>query len=644
MVCRYRCSRASCAAVSKSHVGLDTHLVHSRLLMCKPRIPFLEFSTTSSGLCNQKNPLANLPTGTPLSTSPPVNLWKSRLQQTPRFSVNKLTNMGNNPSKNDPLPNILNKKSSGTMSEPVAGEIDSEETSLSALSRPTGNGSNPLTKPLAHLSLNDTQAPDLESKSRPTSIPTKSAPRRRSSYASDLDIDVSSAAALSYGGQNHSQGSPTKWRISPNSLTGNFYGSSAESQRSDNLSVSPLFTASERDNSLVLSVYSVPNSPNNGKGSVNSFMPPTDGSLDPIVESSTESTPEPKVLANNAIPKSSYLKATKKDKSPDSSVSLSPPLIPQSKKLDFDIDSIIDRLLCAGRPGPRKSSRKSKDKLPMTSQEIKSVLSKSRSIFLDQPTLLKLSPPVKIVGDIHGQFYDLIRIFDSCGYPPYTNYLFLGDYVDRGYKSLESILLLLCYKIKYPENFFMLRGNHESANITKIYGFYDECKRRLPVISGSHKLWKNFIDVFNSLPIAATINDKIFCIHGGLSPDLLSLKQIEQIQRPTDIPDKGLLADLLWSDPDPLIRSFSLHNWPKNDRGVSYCFGKKHVDYFLSNFNMDLIVRGHMVVEDGYEFFNKRKLVTVFLAPNYCGDFKNYGAIMSVDKTLCCSFELLKPQ
>lgn len=190
----------------------------------------------------------------------------------------------------------------------------------------------------------------------------------------------------------------------------------------------------------------------------------------------------------------------------------------------------------------------------------------------------------------------------------------------------------------------MLRGNHESANITKIYGFYDECKRRLPSISGNHKLWKTFVDVFNALPIAATINDKIFCIHGGLSPDLVDLKQIENIKRPTDIPDNGLLADLLWSDPDPLIKNFSPTNWPKNDRGVSYCFGKKHVDYFCLKFKMDLIVRGHMVVEDGYEFFDKRKLVTVFLAPNYCGEFDNYGAIMSVDKSLCCSFELIKPQ
>lgn len=323
-----------------------------------------------------------------------------------------------------------------------------------------------------------------------------------------------------------------------------------------------------------------------------------------------------------------------------------PPLVPTSRKLDIDIDSVIDRLVdVASKKQPSQlQMRRGKDKLPVTHQEMKYILAKLRQIFLDQPTLLQLSPPVKIVGDIHGQFHDLIRIFNSCGYPPQTNYLFLGDYVDRGYKSLELILLLLCFKIKYPENFFMLRGNHELANITKIYGFYDECKRRLPPISGNHKLWKSFIDVFNSLPIGATINNKIFCIHGGLSPDLHDLAQIEQIKRPTDIPDKGLLADLLWLDPDPQIKNYNSTTWPKNDRGVSYCFGKRHVDQFCQQFKMDLIVRGHMVVEDGYEFFNKRKLVTVFSAPNYCGEFNNFGAVMSVDKNLYCLFELIKPQ
>lgn len=139
-------------------------------------------------------------------------------------------------------------------------------------------------------------------------------------------------------------------------------------------------------------------------------------------------------------------------------------------------------------------------------------------------------PPQQICGDIHGQYYDLLRLFEYGGFPPEANYLFLGDYVDRGKQSLETICLLLAYKIKYPENFFILRGNHECASINRIYGFYDECKRRYNI-----KLWKTFTDCFNCLPIAAIIDEKIFTMHGGLSPDLNSMEQIRRVMRPTDV-------------------------------------------------------------------------------------------------------------
>lgn len=336
-----------------------------------------------------------------------------------------------------------------------------------------------------------------------------------------------------------------------------------------------------------------------------------------------------------------------------------------------DIDAIIKRLVEAGL------SKKTPKKFPLSSSDIKFVCSKAREIFMSQPMLLELAAPVKIAGDIHGQFHDLLRIFKMCGFPPHANYLFMGDYVDRGKQSLETIVLLFCLKIKFPENFFLLRGNHESAGITRMYGFYDECKRR-----SSIKTWKNMVDVFNTMPVAATIAGKIFCVHGGLSPSLTDLNKIKMIQRPTDIPDEGLLTDLLWSDPQisgstegyilagnqrvsssstsSLSSFFSSHSapspphiqsllashhgdWSENDRGVSYCFSKKVVNKFCERFNLDLIVRGHMVVEQGYEFYAKRKLVTVFSAPNYCGEFDNWGAVMNVNKKLMCSFELLKP-
>ncbi|QUC18437.1 uncharacterized protein UV8b_02678 [Ustilaginoidea virens] len=294
---------------------------------------------------------------------------------------------------------------------------------------------------------------------------------------------------------------------------------------------------------------------------------------------------------------------------------------------DMDLDDYIKRLLDAGYAGKVTKS------VCLKNAEIVAICQRAREVLLSQPALLELDAPVKIVGDVHGQYTDLIRMFEMCGFPPMANYLFLGDYVDRGKQSLETILLLLCYKLKFPENFFLLRGNHECANVTRVYGFYDECKRRCNV-----KIWKTFIDCFNTLPIAAIVAGKIFCVHGGLSPALSHMDDIRNIARPTDVPDFGLLNDLLWADPADMEQ-----DWEANERGVSYCFGKRVITDFLAVHDFDLICRAHMVVEDGYEFFNDRVLVTVFSAPNYCGEFDNWGAVMSVSSELLCSFELLKP-
>ncbi|ETW40300.1 serine/threonine-protein phosphatase PP1-beta [Plasmodium falciparum NF135/5.C10] len=196
--------------------------------------------------------------------------------------------------------------------------------------------------------------------------------------------------------------------------------------------------------------------------------------------------------------------------------------------LEIDIDNVISKLIEVRGTRPGKN-------VNLTENEIKILCLSSREIFLNQPILLELEAPIKICGDIHGQFYDLLRLFEYGGFPPDANYLFLGDYVDRGKQSLETICLLLAYKIKYPENFFLLRGNHECASINRIYGFYDECKRRYSV-----KLWKTFIDCFNCLPVAAIIDEKIFCMHGGLSPELNNMEQIRKITRPTDVPDNGI--------------------------------------------------------------------------------------------------------
>ncbi|KAI2662098.1 Serine/threonine-protein phosphatase PP1-beta catalytic subunit [Labeo rohita] len=315
---------------------------------------------------------------------------------------------------------------------------------------------------------------------------------------------------------------------------------------------------------------------------------------------------------------------------------------------ELDVDSLISRLLEVRGCRPGKI-------VQMTEAEVRGLCIKSREIFLSQPILLELEAPLKIcgeshththlrftaflqslfqrsranpvqhvppsAGDIHGQYTDLLRLFEYGGFPPEANYLFLGDYVDRGKQSLETICLLLAYKIKYPENFFLLRGNHECASINRIYGFYDECKRRFNI-----KLWKTFTDCFNCLPIAAIVDEKIFCLQVFIHM----------------CTGDGLLCDLLWSDPDKDVQG-----WGENDRGVSFTFGADVVSKFLNRHDLDLICRAHQVVEDGYEFFAKRQLVTLFSAPNYCGEFDNAGGMMSVDETLICvlllDLQILKP-
>ena len=293
---------------------------------------------------------------------------------------------------------------------------------------------------------------------------------------------------------------------------------------------------------------------------------------------------------------------------------------------NINVDKLIEKLLSVKGNKPGKL-------VDLKEEEIKFLIDKSLSIIKEQKMLVELEAPLHVCGDIHGQYYDLLRIFEHCGYPGEYNYLFLGDYVDRGKQSLETVCLLLCYKIKYPEKVTLLRGNHESSVTNRIYGFYDECKRRYNV-----RIWRSFTDLFNYLPVAAIIDEKILCMHGGLSPELKNLQNIQDITRPTDIPDTGLLCDLLWSDPDKDVLEYD-----ENDRGVSVIFGEKIVQDFNKKNDLDLIIRAHQVVDDGYEFFAQRQLITIFSAPNYCGEFDNSAGIMIIDESLTCSLKVLRP-
>ncbi|CAB1121107.1 unnamed protein product [Ectocarpus sp. CCAP 1310/34] len=295
-----------------------------------------------------------------------------------------------------------------------------------------------------------------------------------------------------------------------------------------------------------------------------------------------------------------------------------------------DVDAIVEE--CIAKLLSVKSQRPGTE-VALPGEDIAIVVKRAREVFLAQPMLLEVRCPINICGDVHGQYHDLLRLFEMGGFPPSANYVFLGDYVDRAKQSIETVMLLLCYKLKYPESFFLLRGNHECASLNRIYGFYDECKRRYTV-----KLWRVFSDCFNCMPVAAIVEDKILCMHGGISPELQRLGQILEIPRPIDVPDEGLLCDLLWSDPEA-----GICGWGRNPRGVSYTFGHDVIEEFLTRHDLDLICRAHQVVEDGYQFQANRQLVTLFSAPNYCGEFDNAGAIMSVNDNLVCSFRVLRP-
>jgi serine/threonine-protein phosphatase PP1 catalytic subunit len=244
------------------------------------------------------------------------------------------------------------------------------------------------------------------------------------------------------------------------------------------------------------------------------------------------------------------------------------------------------------------------------------------TVFLAESSLLRIPAPVNICGDIHGQLSDLMRSLDSGGFPPFTSWLFLGDYVDRGPQSVEVICLLFALKIRYPQHVFMIRGNHESLEMTAVFGFADECKRKLNI-----HIWQEFCQVFETLPLAAVVGQSLFCVHGGISPDLHSLSQIEQIARPVQIPTKGMITDMLWSDPHPAVVHFG-----PNDRGTTVTWGVQAARAFLRRNRLDKIVRAHQVAMRGYEFpfAPDESVVTMFTASNYTLGTPNRAAFLVV--------------
>lgn len=255
--------------------------------------------------------------------------------------------------------------------------------------------------------------------------------------------------------------------------------------------------------------------------------------------------------------------------------------------------------------------------------DIKLLCSAVSPILDCEDNILALSSPITICGDIHAQFKDLIELLRVGGDVPDTKYIFLGDYVDRGNDSVECLVLLLALKLRYPTRIWLVRGNHESRQITQVYGFYDECIKKY----GSLNVWRYCCDVFDVLPIGATVDGRVFAVHGGLSPTLQTIDDIRmKIHRKQEVPHEGTFCDLLWSDPDDAISG-----WAASPRGAGFLFGQDIVDQFIHVNGIECVVRAHQLVMEGYKNHFEGKMATIWSAPNYCYRCGNVAAILSVD-------------
>ena len=243
-------------------------------------------------------------------------------------------------------------------------------------------------------------------------------------------------------------------------------------------------------------------------------------------------------------------------------------------------------------------------------------------ILVQESNVQPVSTPVTVCGDIHGQYYDLMELLKVSNEPPDTGFIFMGDFVDRGYYSIETLTKLLVLKVKYPDRITLLRGNHESRSISQVYGFYDECQLKY----GNSNMWKLCCNVFDLLPVAALIDEEVMCVHGGLSPLIKTLDDMRVIVRDREIPQEGPLSDLVWSDPTDTVRC-----WATSPRGAGWLFGESIVNNFSYLNDLHLICRSHQLVMEGYCFMFEQKLATVWSAPNYFYRCGNVASVFNFD-------------
>eukprot|EP01127_Copromyxa_protea_P004299 TRINITY_DN1417_c0_g1_i1.p1 TRINITY_DN1417_c0_g1~~TRINITY_DN1417_c0_g1_i1.p1 ORF type:complete len:350 (-),score=38.05 TRINITY_DN1417_c0_g1_i1:78-1127(-) len=245
-----------------------------------------------------------------------------------------------------------------------------------------------------------------------------------------------------------------------------------------------------------------------------------------------------------------------------------------------------------------------------------------KDVLIEENTIVELPAPITVVGDIHGQFYDLLHMFKESGDPRSMSYVFLGDYVDRGYYSLQTLTYLFLLKVQYPDHISLVRGNHEARSVSQVYGFYDECIKQY----GDGNIWRNCCEVFDLLPLGAIVDDRVLCVHGGLSPDVDTLDDMRAIYRLNDVQKTGAMCDILWSDPEEDM----LRDWVANPRGCGWLFGSRPTKQFNLSNNISFIARAHQLVMDGYAYMFDNELITIWSAPNYCYKCANSAAVLHI--------------
>ena len=291
----------------------------------------------------------------------------------------------------------------------------------------------------------------------------------------------------------------------------------------------------------------------------------------------------------------------------------------------IDPQSIVDKLTISIDADLEGLSHADTFAIPaLTVDEIKLATDKALNAVRMESIQLDLKSEILIVGDLHGHYLDLLRIFKTYGFPPKTNYLFLGDYVDRGEFSVETITLLCLLKGMYPKNLYLIRGNHEFDSLCRFSGFFAE----LGDLFGKEapELYHRFLEIFSYLPISAIIDNKYICVHGGLGPKLTSIKQLREFQRPLLDYDEEVLDALLWSDPSPTVDYYET-----STRGSGFFYGKQAVKEFLENTKLEVLIRGHECVQNGINIDFEGKLITVFSASNYCGLVGNNSGVLRIE-------------